>query len=55
MEFSLSFALFTDPFPPFLGGVEPSRLLLRPGLLYLHLMMDDDECGAVGGITARGN
>jgi hypothetical protein len=41
-----------------LGGVEPSPLLLRPlnGLLYhLRMMMNDNECGAIGGVPRKGN
>jgi hypothetical protein len=40
------------------GGVEPGPLLLRPliDLLYQpRLMMDDDECGAVGRMSSSGN
>jgi hypothetical protein len=40
------------------GEVEPSPLLLRPliGLLYqAWMVMDDNECGAVSGMTGRGN
>jgi hypothetical protein len=35
---------------PYLVGVEPSLLLLRPliGLLYHPWMVDGDDCGAVG-------
>jgi hypothetical protein len=37
--------------------MEPSPLLLRPtGLLYQpRVMTDDDEFGAIGGMTGRGN
>jgi hypothetical protein len=40
------------------GGVKPSPLLLRPpdGLLHQpRMMVDDDVCGAVGGMSGRGN
>jgi hypothetical protein len=42
----------------FWGAVEPSPLLLRPvnGVWYQsQMMMDDDECGAVGEMIGRGN
>jgi hypothetical protein len=42
----------------FSAGVEPSPLLLRPLLAYCtspRMMMDNDECGATGGMFGRGN
>jgi hypothetical protein len=41
----------------FWSEVEPSGLLTRPliGPMYQPRMMDDDECGAVGGMSDRGN
>jgi hypothetical protein len=49
---------FTDSRPKRLfsfvygAGVQPSPLLLRSfiGLLYLHWMIDGDDCGAVNGM-----
>jgi hypothetical protein len=32
------------------SGVEPSPLLYEP-----RMMMDDDECGAIGGMSGKGN
>jgi hypothetical protein len=46
----------TLTFSPLWGGEEPSSLLLRPltnNLLYQPRIMDDDECGAVGGMPGR--
>jgi hypothetical protein len=39
------------------GGVRLSLLVLRPlfGLLHQPRMVDDDECGTVGGILGNGN
>jgi hypothetical protein len=41
----------------FLDGVVSSPLLLRPLLLLYQpwTMMDDDECGVLGGMLGRGN
>jgi hypothetical protein len=40
-----------------LGWGDRVRLVCRPlfGLLYQPRIMDDDECGAVGGMIGRGN
>jgi hypothetical protein len=43
-------------FPVSWGEVDPSPLFLRPlfGLMHLpKMMMDDDECGAIGGMIGR--
>jgi hypothetical protein len=37
------------------NGNESTITEATTGLLYQHLMMDDDECKAVGGIIGRGN
>jgi hypothetical protein len=37
------------------GWSGTSSLLLRPLLAYCSIVMDDDECGAIGGMLGRGN
>jgi hypothetical protein len=39
------------------AGVEPSQLLLRPliVLMYQPWIIDDDDCGEIGGMNDRGN
>jgi hypothetical protein len=46
------------PLPPFLGwsGTEISITEATTGLMYHpQVMIDDDECGAIGGMLGRGN
>jgi hypothetical protein len=57
-SYTLKLPLLNFSFFPFWGGVELNWLLLRPpfGLLYHPwMMMDDDECGAIGRMLGRGN
>jgi hypothetical protein len=63
LYFNVDLLTLEGPFLPafFLGGgggVEQSSLLLRPlnGLFYQpRMMINDDECGAAGGMFGRGN
>jgi hypothetical protein len=45
--------VISEIFKIVLAGVERSPLLLEPfiGLLYQPWMIDDDDCGAIGGMN----
>jgi hypothetical protein len=55
-ELSDNFAAFSFPPSPLEGSGTKSTITEgTAGLLYQPRMMDDDECGTVGGMSGRGN